>query len=229
MFERIAKLRPEEPQSHRDLALALSDRADGRTAGTTSAGSAAGDYARALELLNKVVMDDWDRFEGVQVVALMEANRIVAKLAATPNLGDVPVPLDARLRKLLDLDVRVVLTWDADATDIDLWVTEPSGEVCKYDHNRTTIGGLMSADFTQGYGPEEYCLRRLMPGQYKIQANLYGSGLQQIAGPTTVQATVITDFGRPTEKRQALTLRLSSASEIVDVGTVTLGQPAAKP
>ena len=53
-----------------------------------------------------------------------------------------------------------MLTWDADQTDIDLWVTEPSGEKCFYGHNRTTIGGLLSRDFTDGYGPEEYCLRK---------------------------------------------------------------------
>ena len=61
--------------------------------------------------------------------------------------------------KNLDCDVRIVLTWDADLTDVDLWVTEPSGEKCFYDHNRTTIGGMLCRDFTQGYGPEEYCLR----------------------------------------------------------------------
>ena len=38
------------------------------------------------------------------------------------------IPLDARLIKNLDTDVRIVLTWDADQTDVDLWVTEPSGE-----------------------------------------------------------------------------------------------------
>ena len=32
---------------------------------------------------------------------------------------------------------------------------EPSGEKAYYDHNRTTIGGLISQDFTGGYGPED--------------------------------------------------------------------------
>jgi Ca-activated chloride channel family protein len=228
MFERILKLRPEEPQSHRDLALALADRADRRAGekAEPSAGASAAamtDYLAALTSLNNVIMGDWQRFEGIQVIALMEANRIIERARALPGVHDFNHGMDARLVKLLDVDVRVVLTWDADATDIDLWVTEPSGEVCLYSHNRTTIGGLMSKDFTQGYGPEEYCLRRLMPGQYKIQANFFGSRLQQVAGPTTVQATVITDFGRPTEKRQALTLRLTSKKEVVDIGTVTLG------
>ena len=84
-------------------------------------------------------------------------------------------------------------------------------------------GGLLSHDFTDGYGPEEYCLRKLMPGKYVIQANYYGSRQQELTGPATVQATVITNFGRPNEKRQALTLRLKDVKQIVDVGTVTLG------
>jgi uncharacterized protein YfaP (DUF2135 family) len=62
-----------------------------------------------------------------------------------------------------------------------------------------------------------------MPGEYKIQANFYGSRQQELTGPCTVQATVITNFGRPDEKRQAMTLRLSSAKEVVDIGTVKLG------
>ena len=55
------------------------------------------------------------------------------------------------------------MTWHADNTDIDLWVTEPSGEKAFYQHNRTTIGGLVSRDFTQGYGPEEYMVRAIAP------------------------------------------------------------------
>ena len=230
LFQRILALRPEEPQSHRDLALAFADRAAATFEADPIAGTrpAVSDYERALELLHDVVMGEWQRFEGVEVVALMEANAIIERIRRIlPQHEGFMNELDPRLVKTLDLDVRIVLTWDADLTDVDLWVTEPSGETCKYDHNRTTIGGLLSKDFTEGYGPEEYCLRRLMPGQYKIQANFYGSRLQQIAGPTTVQATVITNFGRPGETRESLTLRLASAKEVVDIGTVTLEQRAA--
>jgi uncharacterized protein YfaP (DUF2135 family) len=114
------------------------------------------------------------------------------------------------------------MTWDTDNTDIDLHVTEPTGETCLYSHNRTTIGGALSKDFTQGYGPEEYMLKKLMPGEYKIQAHFYGSRDQKLIGPTTVQATIITHFGRADEKRQSITLRLKDTKEMVDIGTVTL-------
>ena len=44
------------------------------------------------------------------------------------------------------------MTWDADLTDMDLHVIEPSGEEAYYSHNRTRIGGMVSRDFTAGYG-----------------------------------------------------------------------------
>jgi tetratricopeptide (TPR) repeat protein len=234
LFERVSRLRPEEPQSFRDLALALAARADmmntkhANSREDKDTGRIASDYARAIELLNKVVTSNWDRFPEIEVIALMEANQVLAKLQAIPNLGDIPIALDPRLRKNLDLDVRVVLTWDADMTDVDLWVTEPSGEKCMYNHNRTVIGGLVSRDFTQGYGPEEYCLRKAMPGQYTIQANFYGSRQQELAGACTVQATVITNFGRPNEHREPLTLRLTNQKDMITIGTVTLGKDGAK-
>ena len=110
---------------------------------------------------------------------------------------------------------------------MDLWVVEPSGEKCYYWHALTTIGGAITRDFTQGYGPEEYAVRRALAGAYRVQANYYGSRSQSLTGPTTVQATVITDFGRPSEKRQRLTLRLTEAKEVVDVGEVRVGRAAA--
>ena len=214
LFEKVLKMRSEEPQSYRDLALALIDRGD------AAVSPSAADYTRALGLLHEVVMKTWDRFPEIEVVALMEANRLMDRMKKMGVAFENP--FDARLVKLLDLDVRIVLTWDADLTDIDLWVSEPSGEKVFYSHNRSTIGGLVSHDFTQGYGPEEYCLRRAMAGEYKIQCNFYGSSQQSLSGPTTVQATVITDFGKPNEKRQAMSVRLAEKKEVVDIGTVTI-------
>ena len=232
LFERVAELRPEEPQSFRDLALALGDRADARVAaaGTSArtsggvAGAAVADYARAVGLLNKVVVESWDRFAGIEVVALMEANRIVARARPLPGGRAVADPLDARLVRNLDLDVRVVLTWDADVTGVDLLVTEPGGGEPEGGGHVTANGGLTSVTVGQGYGPQEYCLRRLKPGEYTLRARFAGGRQQEPTGPITVQATVITNFGRPAERRQQLTARVRDAREVVDLGTVRLGR-----
>ncbi len=203
LFEKVLKLRPEEPQSFRDLALVL-DQLEV--------------FDRAAELLYHVVLNQWDRFDEIEVIALMELNRILER-ARRADKGITIV--DPRLTQLLDVDVRIILTWDSDLTDMDLWVTEPSGEKAFYSNNRTRIGGLVSRDFTQGYGPEEYVLRKAMPGVYKIEANFYGSSAPTVTGAVTLQADVFTNYGRPDEKRQTLTIRLSQAQEVVHVGDIT--------
>ncbi|MHC4399206.1 MAG: VIT domain-containing protein [Planctomycetota bacterium] len=228
-FEQVLGLRPEEPQSYRDLALVLVRRAEKR--GASAKGRRLGpelarrvrdsirdDYARAIELLGEVVLRDWDdRFAEIEVVALMELNGALPKAKAA---GVEKTPLDERLRKLLDVDVRIVMNWDADNTDMDLWVIEPSGEKAFYGHNRTTIGGLVSRDFTGGYGPEEYLVRKAQTGTYQIMVNYYGSQATRIQGAVTVEVDVFTHFGRPSQARKSLTLRLKEAEETVTVGQI---------
>lgn len=230
LFERAKELRPEEPQSYRDLALALEARADQRLARTK--GSTDGqldiysDYSDALDELGAVITGNWDgRFERIEVIAVMEANRIIGRMMSLDvKVKRAPLPIDPRLRKLLDVDARIVMGWDTDLTDIDLWVIEPSGEKCFYSHNRTTIGGSMTRDFTQGYGPEVYNIRKAMPGKYKIKANYYGTSQATLTGGTTIQLTLITNFGRADEKREAITVRVTAKKEIVDIGEITIGE-----
>ena len=202
VFEEVLRLRPEEPQSYRDLALVL----DGQD-----------EFPRAMELLYHVVLREWDRFEGIEIIALMELNRVIARAG---RAGVEEIPVDKRFVKLLDTDVRIILTWDTDMTDMDLWVTEPSGEKAYYSNNRTTIGGLVSRDFTNGYGPEEYLLKKRMSGKYKIEVNFYGSSAPELTGPTTLQVEVFTNYGRADEERKAITLRLDKAEDVIHVGEV---------
>ncbi len=228
-FEEVLRLRPEEPQSYRDLALVLARRAEDQRIFLKIARLTAeaarrierrirDDYARAVELLGEVVLGEWDeRFAEIEVVALVELNGILPKAKAA---GVKKIPVDGRLVKLLDVDIRIVMTWDADNTDIDLWVIEPSGEKAFYSHNRTTIGGLVSQDFTGGYGPEEYLVRKAMVGMYKIMANYYGSRATRLQGAVTVQVDVFTNFGRQSQQRKSITVRLKEAEETVTIGEI---------
>ena len=221
VFEEVLRMRPEEPQSYRDLALVLERRADAAVAAATDArrAQARADYARALELLARVVMNAWDRFDEIEVIALTELNHVLPKARA---VGHGELPVDARLVQHLDMDVRIVMTWDADLTDMDLHVVEPSREEAYYSHNRTTIGGLVSRDFTQGYGPEVYALRRAMHGTYAVKAKYYSSSAAQLIGPVTLQVDVYTRYGQPGEKRQSMTFRLTEAKEMFDVGEIEI-------
>ncbi len=200
IFEKVLELRPGEPQSYRDLALAC---------------AAEGEHQRAIDLLAEVINKPWDeRFPEVELIALSELNSIAETSGQSLDLSKI----DARLRKNLPLDLRVVLTWDADNTDIDLWVTDPNGEKCFYENRNTYQGGRMSTDFTQGYGPEEFSLHFAKPGKYVVEANFYGNRQQIISGATTIQLTMSSKFGTMKQQDQTITLRLKDVKEVVKVG-----------
>lgn len=201
VFEAISRLRPDEPQSWRDLALAAFSQRQ---------------YAQALALLSQVVLRPWPRPEGIELTALIELNAMLPRARAA---GVSKLPLDLRLIKLLDFDVRVVVSSESDRLDFDLVVTEPSGERADHAHPRTSIGGRLLEDIVGGYGPEEYVLRRALPGTYTVEVGFPDEA--QGRGPVTLRVDLFTNYGRFDEKRQSSTVRLSPATALVTIGTLT--------
>jgi Ca-activated chloride channel homolog len=207
VFRKVLELSPDEPQSYRDLGLAY---------------AAAGQYQQAVDTLYEVVVRPWHgRFPEVELITLADLNAIVATAEEPVDTSR----FDPRLLKNLPLDLRVVLTWDADNTDIDLWVTDPNGEKAFFGNRLTHQGGRMSQDFTGGYGPEEFSLKQAKPGAYKVEANFYGHRQQIVAGMTTIQITLMTGFGTTAEREQIVTMRLKSAKEVIFVGEFDVGKP----
>lgn len=207
MLKKVLALSPDEPQSHRDLALAL---------------ARAGQAQQAIDGLWEVVSRPWNgRFPDIEQIALAELNAIVA---AHPGLDTRR--MDARLLRNLPLDVRAVLAWDADNTDIDLWVIDPNGEKAYYGHRLTYQGGQMSADFTGGFGPEAFSLKTAKPGQYTVMAQFYGHRQQIVAPATTLMLRLSTGFGTPRQKDEDVVLRLSGQGQQVNVGSFSVGAPA---
>ncbi|HEL4102564.1 VIT domain-containing protein [Stenotrophomonas maltophilia] len=200
VFEQVLAMGQEEPQSFRDLGLAL---------------AAAGKPQQALAPLYQVVVRPWDdRFDGIALIALDELTNLVAR--STPRLDTRNI--DPRLLQAMPLDLRVVLSWDADNSDMDLWVTDPNGERAYYGNRLTYQGGQMSQDFTGGYGPEQFSLRNAKPGKYKVEANYFGSRQQLVTGATTLMLRLTTHWGTPKQKDQMVTMRLKDRADTVLVG-----------
>lgn len=206
LYERANEQSYYLPQPKRTLALALA-----RRAANASPVAARADLRRAVALLNEVVITPWEEsYDGVEMVALMEVNGLLPKLMA---LGERKIPLDPQLRALLDLDIRVVIEWNTGATDMDLWVDEPGGERAIYSHPRTAIGGRLSNDMTEGYGPEEYLLRRAVTGEYRISVNVYASDSINPNGTTVVTAHLLRNFGRAGQQEETMELELKPSDE----------------
>jgi len=197
---KMVAIREEEPQSYRDLGLALAQ---------------AGEHQQAIETLYKVVERPWDqRFRDVQLIAMNEINNIV-----NTQKGLRTSFIDKRLLKKEPVDIRVVLTWDTDNSDMDLWVTDPEDEKCYYGHRQTYLGGIISQDVTGGYGPEEFMLKKAPKGTYKIAVNYYGNRSQKQLFPVSLRITFFTHYGTPQEKKQETTVRLSNQREVIEVGS----------
>lgn len=202
VFEKVVKMRGEEPQSYRDLAFACAEN---------------GEYQRAADLLYKVGSSEWDRrFRNIQQIAINDLNALIA---LHPNDIDTTA-YDQRLMGNYPVDIRVLLSWNTNDSDIDLWVTDPNGEKCYYAHQRTVIGGRLSEDITRGYGPEEFCIKEAKEGDYKIQVHYFGSTVQKKLQPVVVTAVVYTHFGTQKQEKQVLTLQLANKKDVYDVGTV---------
>jgi Ca-activated chloride channel family protein len=202
-FRAVLKIAPEEPQTYRDLAAILDQQEK---------------FQEAADALLIVVNNKFDRrFQEIENIALTELNRIVAR-AKRKNI--TITGLKDELTHLIDTDIRVVINWDTDMTDMDLWVTDPFGERCFYGHRFTSTGGRNSPDFTQGYGPEDFMIRNAKKGTYLVQTDYYGSRSQKVIGPVTLYAEVFTNYGRPDETRQTLAFRLGGAKEVVEVAKI---------
>nr|WP_314560240.1 VIT domain-containing protein [uncultured Capnocytophaga sp.] len=199
-FRKVVKLREEEPQSFRDLGLALAGDAQ---------------YNEAVKTLYKVVTSVWDeRFKDIRLITMNEINNLIARYK------DIDVSyIDKRLVKKEPVDMRVVLSWDSDNCDMDLWVTDPKGDICNFEHELTNLGGKISEDIIEGYGPEEFMLKKAIKGKYKVEVNYYNITSQKQLMPVNLRITFYTHYGTPKQKQQETTVRLSDIQEVIEVGS----------
>ena len=200
VFRKVVTIREEEPQSYRDLGLALAEDKQ---------------YQEAVETLYKVVKNAWDeRFGDVQLVTMNDINSLVARYKGIKTNF-----MDKRLLKSEPVDIRVVLSWDTDNCDMDLWVTDPTDEKCFFDNKLTYLGGKISKDVTQGYGPEEFMIKKAPKGTYKIETDYFGTLSQKQLMPVTLRITFYTHFGTDKEQKQETTVRLTNEEDVIEVGS----------
>lgn len=261
-FRKVLKMRGEEAQSRRDLALVLMEsgkahicdgdwervkKADEQLIALRNCNDPADtpesrlkarlevarrELEESMKLFADAAFNVRARRSGrrgndfqVSVIALEELNGLISWVndVKWPDGKKPAIPeFDAAYRRDLPVKLRIVMSWDADETDIDLHVLEPNGEEAFYGHRRTSEGGFVSEDVTTGYGPEEYLKKELESGTYKVLSNYFASHQTKLTGATTVTATVYTDWGTAQERRQVLTLRLEKPKSKHLIGEVSL-------
>lgn len=200
LLKKIVHLAPEEPASHRDLAIALADN---------------GKCDQAANTLAHVVNTPWpSRFPDVSVIALAELNAMTETCVMTN-----PIPVSDELLASIPVELRIVLTWNVKDTDIDLHVIDPNKERTYYGSPRSYQGGKLSRDSIQGNGPEEFILRNPLPGEYQVLIKFFGSTQARLSRDATIKVQFQTGFGTKDMKVETKVLNLLPSSEIQLVGT----------
>ncbi len=205
-FKKVLELRPSDPQSYRDCALAYIDL---------------GHYQQALDMLyaglTKSYSDEMNEmYDGIEEIFLSEINHIISLHKGKLNFKNI----DKRIITPLQADIRIVMNWNMNNTDIDLWVTDPNGEKCFFSNTETAIGGRISDDFTEGFGPEQFMLKSAIKGKYKIEIDYYGDTQMTLAGPTTIMAEIYLHYGTDKEEKKIVTLQMQKEKK----GAIFIGE-----
>ena len=191
--KKVLDWRPFDAQSYRDYALALQDNEQ---------------YQSALDNLYKVLTNDYsveiaNRDRDITEIIVPEINNLISLHRKELNLSEINKDIIVDI----PVEVRVVMNWNKDMTDIDLWVTDPNGEKCYYGHRTTEIGGRNSEDVTQGFGPEQFMLKKAIKGKYKIATNFFGERQMSISGPTTISAEIYLFYSSGKQVKKMITFQ----------------------
>jgi uncharacterized protein YfaP (DUF2135 family) len=109
--------------------------------------------------------------------------------------------------------LRIILSWDSAATDLDLHVVTPEGGHAWYGKPVPRDGTAIDVDVTTGFGPEIFSSTTPVKGSYQVYVNYYGSG-EPSAAITVAQITIITNENTPSEKRQLLAVPMRAPGEL---------------
>ncbi|KPH11086.1 VIT domain-containing protein [Chryseobacterium sp. ERMR1:04] len=208
--KKVLDWRPFDPQSYRDYALALEDNKD---------------YQGALDNLYKILNQSYtremaNRDNGIEETIIMEINELISNHRSELDLKNINPKIIANL----PVNIRVVINWNKDNTDIDLWVTDPNSERCMYSHKSTGIGGRLSDDFTGGFGPEQFLLKKAIKGKYKIETNFFNENQVSIAGPTAIMAEIFINYASGKQERKIVVFQNKNESDTGDRDGILIGE-----
>lgn len=212
LFRRVAAARPYEPQTYRAMAQSLVKL---------------GQIDLAIAYFEIGLAGRWDgRFGEFTKILAVEYLELLRRIANGSARTSVPEFAKDRLSSVASsvqigrADLVVMITWNTDATDVDLHVIEPSGEECYYSHRTTQSGGQITQDVTQGYGPEMFVLPSAPAGQYTVRAKYFASDRNRTSARTKVQALVIEDYGTGKQRVSERMVTLEYGKEMHEIAVI---------
>ena len=115
--------------------------------------------------------------------------------------------------------LKLVLSWEAQGPDVDLWVTDPQTVVTNYHNKQPAEGRNLDVDDTSGPGMETYTVEVPLQGVYLVAVHYYADKGWQ--GPLPFRLQITTWEATYNENRRTLTGTLyKSAGDREEAGSV---------
>ncbi len=212
LLHRVVEARPMEPLTYLALARCLEECGKADLAIVYYEIAMAGRWPARMGQLRTISLLEYLRF--LRRVDWGD-HKVASARFARERLREV-----AKAASPLEADVVVIITWNTDRTDVDLHVTEPSGEQCNYAHAQTRGGGRLSTDVTTGFGPEMYFLRKAKAGRYRVRVKYFAGDRMRTSTRTQVYATVYQNWGRRDASVQRCLVTLEKGKQMHDITDV---------
>jgi hypothetical protein len=212
LFSQVQRNRPFEAHSYRDLARSLEE---------------AGKYGLAAVNYELILAGTWHSRFGPALKSVAEEEYVQMMRQALRG-SQLSKGLEEQFGRRLEVlahgressDLRVTISWNTDATDVDLWVIEPDGTKVFYSNPKSPSGGQLSQDQTQGYGPERYRIAKARKGTYRVVVHNFAPNPNLLGGETHVQVVVTRYAGTPRESVERYQIVLEKPKEEVEVAKV---------
>lgn len=234
IYEKLAKQRPEWP--HPRMFLAQIERERGINLEATDKAAAIKAYMTAFQRFSHLVQNPWgsleslnqfhylegNRFHGILITAIEEAFWIQQRLKKLGKMVQFTLPkgIEATANDI-KADLRVLLWWSDDYSDLDLHITEPQNIEVNYSNTPHSLGGTIY-DCVNGFGPDIYRQKNGRPGDYLLQIVFFNSLFSEIVGPIHAKVELWTRYGYPDETYRVELKRLEKPEkdELLDLATI---------
>jgi outer membrane protein OmpA-like peptidoglycan-associated protein len=203
--------RPDHPSSHRKLGYALLRAGDPEQAFEVFAAALRAPFPpERFPWIHAILRDDLGLAAAAWTRAAPDRR---ARIAARAHDHGAKVPEKASLR--------VSLSWETDASDLDLRIFDATKSNDAFPFRELTAGGNLYADVTDGYGPEVFFVEGGQPFTYRVEVE---SSRQGPTGHAFGSVDIVRHDGRGGLTFETRPFVIMTEGASVDLGTIEGGK-----
>ena len=229
IYKKLAQQRPEWPQAR--MLVAQIKREQAITMEGSNQEAAIATYLEAFQMFQDLALAPWGELDPWDQAHFLDENRFPHILITILEEG---LWIQSRLNRLgqelqlklpdgfeatsedIKADLRVLLWWDDENADLDLWITEPEGNVVNYKTPNHFRGGRI-LDQVRGLGPDVYRQKTAYPGVFTIKTKYFSSVFSELMGPIYAKAELWLRYGYEDEAYRVEIHRIQEPKRHVDI------------